>query len=71
MLFRDLRSRTEDRDFRIGVHRHRYQNIWIEHAQEDQDPDEEPLDLEKERRVAQYTFDSIYKHGKHPPNLEF
>lgn len=45
-----------------------YQNIWIEHAKEDEDPnDEEPLDLEKENELARYTFDCIYKHGKHPP----
>ena len=40
----------------------RYQNIWIEHAKED----EEPLDLEKESQLAKYTFDYIYKHRKHP-----
>ncbi|MGQ9647937.1 MAG: hypothetical protein ACUVWO_15540, partial [Thermodesulfobacteriota bacterium] len=50
-----------------AYNREMYQNIWIEHAKEDQDPDEEPLDLEKERRAAQYTFNYIYKHGKHPP----
>jgi hypothetical protein len=43
-----------------------YQNIWIEHAKEDEDPDEEPFDLEKEYQLSKYTFDYIYKHGKHP-----
>ena len=43
-----------------------YQNIWIEHAKEDEDPDEEPFDLEKEYQLGKYTFDYIYKHGKHP-----
>lgn len=43
-----------------------YQNIWIEHAREDEDPDEEPLDLEKEYQSAKYTFDYIYEHGEHP-----
>ncbi len=42
-----------------------YQNIWIEHAREDEDPDEEPLDLEKEYQSAKYTFDYIYEHGEH------
>ncbi len=46
--------------------RQMYQNIWVEHAKEDEDPDEEPFDLEKEYRLAKYTFDYIYKHGKHP-----
>jgi hypothetical protein len=43
-----------------------YQNIWIEHAKEDEDPEEESFDLEKESELAKYTFDYIYKHGKHP-----
>ena len=43
-----------------------YQNIWIEHAKEDEDPDEEPFDLEQEYELAQYTFDYIYEHGEHP-----
>jgi hypothetical protein len=43
-----------------------YQNIWIEHAKEDEDLEEGPLDLEKEYESARYTFDYIYKHGKHP-----
>ena len=43
-----------------------YQNIWIEHAREDQGPDEEPLDLEKEYKAAKRTFDYIYKHGEYP-----
>jgi hypothetical protein len=47
-----------------------YQNIWIEHAKEDEDPDEEPIDPEKEYELAKHTFDYIYKHGKHPRNLE-
>lgn len=48
-----------------------YQNIWIEHAKEDEDPDEEPFDREKEYELAKYTFDYIYKHGKHPHNFKF
>ncbi len=43
-----------------------YEDIWIEHAKEDHDPDEGPLDLKKEYESARYTFDYIYKHGKHP-----
>ncbi|HSB05724.1 MAG TPA: hypothetical protein VLK23_11070 [Thermodesulfobacteriota bacterium] len=43
-----------------------YQNIWIKHTKEDQDPDEEPLDLEKEYETAKRTFDYIYDHGEHP-----
>lgn len=43
-----------------------YQNIWIEHAKENEDPDEEPADLEKEYEMARYTFDYIYEHGEHP-----
>ncbi len=43
-----------------------YQKIWIEHAKEDHDPDDEPLDIKKEYELAKYTFDYIYKHGKHP-----
>jgi hypothetical protein len=44
-----------------------YQDIWVKHAKEDHDPeDEEPLDLEKESELARYIFDYIYKHGKHP-----
>jgi len=43
-----------------------YQNIWIEHAKEDEDLDEEPLDLGKEYEFAKYTFDYIYEHGEHP-----
>jgi hypothetical protein len=43
-----------------------YQNLWIEHAKGDQDPDEEPLGLEEEYESAKYTFDYIYEHGKHP-----
>jgi len=46
--------------------RQMYQNIWIEHAKEDEDPEEGPLDLEKEYELAKYTFDYIYKHGKRP-----
>ena len=48
-----------------------YQNIWIEHAKEDEDPDEEPFDREKEYKLAKYTFDYVYKHRKHPPNRGF
>lgn len=48
-----------------------YQDIWIEHAKEDHDPDEGPLDLEKEYSLAKHTFDYIYKHKKHPPNRGF
>jgi len=51
--------------------REMYQNVWIEHGREDQDPGEEPLDLEKEYALAKYTFDYIYKHRKHPPNRGF
>ena len=43
-----------------------YQNIWIEHAKEDEDSDEEPLDLAKEYQMAKHTFDYIYAHGEHP-----
>jgi len=44
-----------------------YQNIWIEHAKEDEEPeDEEPFDLEREYQLAKYTFDYIYEHGEHP-----
>ena len=43
-----------------------YQNIWIEHSKEDEEPDGEPVDLEKEFQSAQYTFDYIYEHGEHP-----
>lgn len=39
-----------------------YQNVWIKHARED----EEQFDLEKELQAAQYYFDYIYEHGKHP-----
>jgi hypothetical protein len=46
--------------------RQMYQNIWIEHAKEDEDPDEGPLDLEKEYELAKYTFDYIYEHGEYP-----
>lgn len=47
--------------------REMYQNIWIEHAKEDEESeDEEPLDLEKEYQLAKYTFDYIYEHGEHP-----
>ena len=42
--------------------REMYQDIWIEHAKED----EEPVDMEKECQLAKYTFDYVYKHGKHP-----
>jgi hypothetical protein len=42
--------------------RQMYQNIWIKHAKED----EEQFDLEKELQAAQYYFDYIYEHGKHP-----
>jgi hypothetical protein len=50
-----------------AYNREMYQNIWIKHAKEDEDPeDEEPLDLEKESQLAKYTFDYIYKHRKHP-----
>jgi len=42
--------------------REMYQNIWIEHAKED----EEPFDLEREYQLAKYTFDYIYEHGEHP-----
>jgi hypothetical protein len=49
--------------------RQMYQNIWIEHAKEDYDPeDEEPFDLAKEYELAKYNFDYIYDHRKHPPN---
>ncbi len=52
--------------------RQMYQNIWVEHAKEDFDPeDEEPFDLEKEYELAKYTFDYIYKHKKDPPNRGF
>ena len=44
-----------------------YQNIWIEHAKEDEDGNEEPVDLKKECELAGYTFDYIYEHGEHPP----
>ena len=47
--------------------RQMYQNIWIDHAKEDEDTDEEPFDLEKECELARYTFDYIYEHGEHPP----
>lgn len=43
-----------------------YQNIWIEHAKEDEEWGEEPADLEKEYESAKYTFDYIYEHGEHP-----
>ena len=46
-----------------------YQNIWIKHAKEDQEPDDKPFDLEKEYELAQYTFDYIYEHSEHPHNL--
>ena len=50
-----------------AFNRSMYQNIWIEHAKEDDEPeDEEPLDLEEECQLAEYTFDYIYKHGEHP-----
>jgi hypothetical protein len=50
-----------------AFNRSMYQNIWIEHAKEDEEPeDEEPLDLGKECQLAEYTFDYIYKHGEHP-----
>ena len=56
------------KDFNLQM----YQNIWIKHAKEDYDPeDEEHFDLEKESELAKYTFDYIYKHGKHPPNHGF
>jgi hypothetical protein len=42
--------------------RQMYQNVWIKHARED----EEQFDLEKELQAAQYYFDYIYEHGKHP-----
>jgi hypothetical protein len=42
--------------------REMYQNIWIEHAKED----EESFDLEREFQLAKYTFDYIYEHGDHP-----
>jgi hypothetical protein len=48
-----------------------YQNIWIKHAKEDEDPEEGPLNLGKESELAKYTFDYIYKHRKHPPNRGF
>jgi len=48
-----------------------YQNIWVKHAKEDEDPDEEPFDLKKEYELAKYTFDYVYKHKKHPPNRGF
>lgn len=54
-----------------AFNREMYQNIWIEHAKEDHDPDEEPLDLGKEYESAKYTFDYIYRHGEHPRNLDF
>ena len=47
--------------------RQMYQNIWIEHAKEDEDGKEEPVDLGKECELAGYTFDYIYKHREHPP----
>lgn len=48
-----------------------YQNIWVKHAKKDEDPEEEPFDLEKEYALAKYTFDYIYKHRKHPPGHGF
>ena len=43
-----------------------YQNHWIEQVKEDQDPKEEPFDLESEYQLAKHTFDYIYEHGEHP-----
>ena len=50
-----------------SFNRQMYQNIWIEHAKEDEDGNEEPVDLKKECELAGYSFDYIYKHGEHPP----
>lgn len=30
-----------------------------------------PLVLEKESKIAKYTFNYVYEHGKHPPIVEF
>ena len=43
-----------------------YQNLCIEHAKEDQGPNEEPFDLGEAYESARYTFDYIYEHGEHP-----
>lgn len=42
--------------------RQMYQNLWMKHAEEDEDR----LDREKEYQEAKRKFDYIYKHGKHP-----
>jgi transcriptional regulator with XRE-family HTH domain len=49
-----------------SFNRHLYKDLWIKHAKEDKDPEKDPVDAEKERRSAGYTFDYIYRHGKHP-----
>jgi hypothetical protein len=42
-----------------------YQNTCIEHTKKDENPIEEPLDLEKEYESAKYTFVYTYEHGEH------
>ena len=49
-----------------SFNRHLYKDLWVKHAKEDKDREKEPVDAEKERRSAGYTFDYIYRHGKHP-----
>lgn len=49
-----------------SFNRQMYQTLWMRHAKEDADAAEEPLDIEKELKTAGYTFNYIYRHGKHP-----
>ncbi|MCP4716901.1 MAG: hypothetical protein GY868_17390 [Deltaproteobacteria bacterium] len=43
-----------------------YVEVWLKHAEEDNEDDNEPVDVKEETELSEHCFDYIYKHEEHP-----